>query len=97
MGSRWNFSLLRRALMSTRVGNLISESVINEAMTRVTEVHHSSVSFRFAVPNNLNRYRIKTFSTKLPETLEWIDNFPQGSVLWDVGANVGLYSIYAAK
>jgi FkbM family methyltransferase len=51
----------------------------------------------FAVPNWLCRHRVETFSTKEPETLEWIDAIPDGSVLWDVGANIGLYSIYAAK
>ena len=31
------------------------------------------------------------------ETLDWIDSLSEGSVLWDVGANVGLYAVYAAK
>jgi len=39
----------------------------------------------------------KVFATKEPETLEWIDRIPEKSVLWDIGANVGLYSCYAAK
>ena len=51
----------------------------------------------FVVPNVINHYRIDTFSTKEPETLEWIDKIPQGSVLWDIGSNIGLYSCYAAK
>jgi FkbM family methyltransferase len=42
-------------------------------------------------------WRAKTFSTKEPETLEWIDSIPKDSILWDVGANIGLYSVYAAK
>ena len=43
------------------------------------------------------QYRIDTFSTKEPETLDWIDGFSQDSIMWDIGANVGLYSCYAAK
>jgi FkbM family methyltransferase len=34
--------------------------------------------------------------TKQPATLEWIDAFQPNGVLWDVGANVGLYTLYAA-
>ena len=41
-------------------------------------------------------YRADTFFTKEPETLEWIDGFTGDCVLWDIGANVGLYSLYAA-
>ena len=43
------------------------------------------------------RYRYNTFFSKEPETLNWIDGFEQNSVFFDIGANVGLYSIYAAE
>ena len=43
------------------------------------------------------RYRHNTFWTKEPETIEWIDHFPNNSLLIDVGANIGLYSLYAAS
>ncbi len=33
--------------------------------------------------------------TKQPGTIEWIDAFEPGSVFWDVGANVGVYALYA--
>src|ERR1700689_2479866 len=52
---------------------------------------------RFSVPNALNKYRVDPFSSKEPETLQWIDRIPRASVMWDVGANIGLYSCYAAK
>lgn len=40
-------------------------------------------------------WRAKTLFTKEPETIEWIDGFQEGEVLWDIGANVGIYSVYA--
>ena len=60
-------------------------------------VLHNGLLLEFYCPNFLCRYRAESFSTKEPETLEWINLMPRGSVLWDIGANVGLYSIYAAK
>ena len=41
---------------------------------------------------------MKTFSSKEPETLEWINNFDDNEniIFWDIGANIGLYSIYAS-
>ena len=52
----------------------------------------------FFTPNVIIQWRVKTFFTKEPETLEWIDDFNDSKkiVFWDIGANIGLYSIYAA-
>ena len=52
---------------------------------------------KFYIPNRLIDWRIKSFYTKEPETLEWIDSFEEGSCFWDIGANIGLYSIYSAS
>ena len=52
---------------------------------------------KFYIPNRLIDWRIKTFHTKEQETLEWIDSFDEGSCFWDIGANIGLYSIYSAS
>ena len=51
---------------------------------------------KFFIPNQLLNWRVDTFFTKEPETLEWIDNFEKKENLtfWDIGANIGLYSIY---
>jgi FkbM family methyltransferase len=42
-------------------------------------------------------WRARTFFTEEPDTIEWLDTLNPTDVFWDVGANVGLYSIYAAK
>ena len=47
-------------------------------------------------PNWTCRFRANTFSTKEPETLEWIDKSESDGVFFDIGANVGLYSLYYA-
>ncbi|MBS7812605.1 FkbM family methyltransferase [Roseococcus pinisoli] len=37
------------------------------------------------------------FGQDEPETVAWIAGLPAGTVLWDIGANIGLYSLFAAK
>ena len=34
--------------------------------------------------------------TKQPGTIEWIDGFEPNGVFWDVGANIGVFTLYAA-
>lgn len=53
--------------------------------------------YLFHTPNWLTEYRARTLFSKEPEIISWIDGFPLNSVLYDIGANVGLYSVYAAK
>lgn len=41
---------------------------------------------------------IARFFDDEPDCLEWIDtSFNSGDVLWDIGANIGLYSLYASQ
>ena len=40
--------------------------------------------------------RAETFFTKEPMTVEWIKNFKHNSNFLDIGANIGIYSLYAA-
>lgn len=51
---------------------------------------------RFYCLGDLPLWRAQTLLTKEPETIEWIDTIGDGEVLFDIGANVGVYTIYAA-
>ena len=42
-------------------------------------------------------WRAKSFFTEEPQTISWLEQLQPEDVLCDIGANVGLYSIYAAK
>ena len=44
----------------------------------------------------LVRYRANSFERKEPETLNWIRGFDTNDYLLDIGANIGIYSLYAA-
>ena len=55
---------------------------------------------KFFVPSKLSLYRVSTILEKEPETIDWIKKFEKNSdneiIFWDIGANVGIYSIFAA-
>ena len=45
----------------------------------------------------LSRKRARSFESKEPETLNWIESFKVNDTFMDIGANIGIYSLYAAK
>lgn len=49
------------------------------------------------ISNRMEWCRARSYSTKEPDTLKWINSFSPGDVLFDVGANIGVYSLYAGK
>ena len=46
----------------------------------------------------MTEWRARTFVEKEPDTIEWINRFKtkQKIIFWDIGANIGAYSIYAS-
>jgi FkbM family methyltransferase len=86
-----------RASGGSAAGRHTLDRMLDAAVNRATTVRHNGVELVLAVPNIVNYSRVRLFSDKVPETLAWIDTIPRDSVLWDIGANVGHYSCYAAK
>ena len=52
---------------------------------------------KFHAPNAIALGRAQTLLTKEPGTIRWIERMSPGEVLYDVGANVGVYTLYAAS
>jgi len=69
------------------------EFIQNESYKKIQILNQK---INFFIPNQLVEWRVDTFHTKEPETLEWIDTFDKSGdfIFWDIGANIGLYSIY---
>jgi FkbM family methyltransferase len=94
----WSYIL---NILKPGLGEVWEDSFVKKNQDKTRSVVHtrkdgSSFPFTLYIPNQMCRFRAATFSTKEPDTLAWIDEHGGDGVLFDVGANVGLYSLYYA-
>ena len=63
------------------------------------EVNILGSKVKFFIPNKAVDLRVKRIFSKEPGTLKWIDNFKndENTIFWDIGANIGLFSLYASQ
>lgn len=67
-----------------------------ERMQPHAELQHDGMKMVFMTPSALTLWRVQSIRQKEPWTLEWIAQFGAEDVLLDCGANVGMYTIWAA-
>ena len=67
-----------------------------EKLLPMTILEQEGIRMRFSTPSTFAQWRVSSIRTKEPWTLEWIATFAEGETLLDVGANVGMYTIWAA-
>lgn len=89
--------------MFPRMKSIVGRKIVNylEHIARRQHIYKYSVrgcTIRLKVESEIEKFRARTYATKEPETLEWIERYFQpGDVIYDIGANIGLYSLFAAK
>ncbi|MCZ6525675.1 MAG: FkbM family methyltransferase [Gammaproteobacteria bacterium] len=86
------FFLSRR--QKNRIFSRINENILKDSI-RVIETDKGGLKFNH-LSSAYVASGIERFHEDEPETLQWIKSFNDGDVFWDIGANIGLYTLYAA-
>lgn len=65
-------------------------------------MNHKEIDFlgkkvKYYTPNKITESRVKTLFYKEPVTIDWIKNIKAEETVFDVGANVGMYSMLLAS
>ena len=89
--------LLQKLFEIFGIKHFIKGDFFETLLVETTDIPIGNSRIRFHTPNKTSKSRAQLFYTKEPETINWIRSFTSHSVFWDVGANIGIYSIYAAK
>lgn len=84
-------------LFNKKPNNSVNTS-LEQTYPRICHVTDQRTEFIISATTHKEAWRAETFAQKEVETNEWIQNeLKSNSVFWDIGANIGLYSLYAAK
>jgi FkbM family methyltransferase len=59
-------------------------------------IEHESQKIHFNIVSMVTLWRVQTLFSKEPDTMAWIAGFGTDEVFIDIGANVGMYTIWAA-
>ena len=83
---------------------MLAKNILNELVVAAyklkggyAQVQVRDQSIRISVDHLRTLKRAKTYSIKEPDTLDWLDSFEPDSCYFDLGANIGQYSLYPAK
>jgi len=104
-------SKIGRVLRNTLIVRRIEESVgdwrypfilffwwLAKILVPRRKVKIAGLSFTLSCTNWITHFRWYLFKTKEPETIYFFDNYlNEGDIYFDIGANVGVFSIYPAK
>lgn len=70
---------------------------LRQLSDNIFETKIKNKKIKFYIKNFHCFKRYNTIQTKEKDTIEWINGFKINDIFWDIGANIGIYSIYAAR
>jgi FkbM family methyltransferase len=89
----WHESCIEFSPMSAKPFSLEEYEKIQPTAT----LQAGGEKVHYAIPNKQTLWRVETLHQKEPDTMAWISQFAAGEIMVDIGANVGMYTIWAAK
>jgi FkbM family methyltransferase len=75
----------------------ITLSLLAEGLAQTSRIDTARGPLTLAAPSARALHDPAAFGHDEPETIRWIENMTATDVLWDIGANVGVYALFAAK
>jgi len=69
---------------------------VREGLKEVIVVRSGGELIRFDGSTRWGCYHTWNFDLNEPDTIEWIDAIPDRACVWDIGANIGAFALYAA-
>lgn len=80
-------------IFKKRIFDKISKYIELHAITKINILNKK---IAFYTPNENTKWRIENFYKLESEILRWIDSFEKTNnlIFWDIGSNIGVYSIY---
>ena len=61
---------------------------------KIPVFEHKKYKIKFFAPNSLTYHRAQNLFTASPQIIEWLNSFEKNSVFFDIGSNIGIYSLY---
>lgn len=80
-----------------KIKNLEIKYFFKRIIKNETVYTDQKTKLKFFIPNVLTYRRAKSLFSSEPETIEWINSFKPNTIFYDVGSNIGLYTIYAGS
>ena len=78
-----------------RYSTIMSAHIVEE-LTPIWTQKTDFGDLRLFCPGYEPTWRAQRLLTKEPDTIDWINTFNETDIFWDIGANDGEYSLYAA-
>tara|TARA_A100001011_G_C14283555_1_gene832606 strand:+ start:985 stop:1872 length:888 start_codon:yes stop_codon:yes gene_type:complete len=77
---------------------ILNKSIYEFKSNKIRISKNPSKFIQFYTPSKIAGYRSKTFFSKEPETIDWLNRCgDEKKYFFDIGSNMGIYSIYYAK